>query len=407
MNTVAMSNHQDNQTIMDFDPTTLLKQTFPELDNNDIRILCNAATFHEHEAGIELCVEGEIGKTLFVLAKGYVDVLVQAGSHHGVFVDTLGPNTFFGEMAFFGESVRMATIRTRTAVQTLEIEQSDFMRVAEDNPDLLQMLLRQIIGHVRSNDRAVIQELNDKNEALQRAYADLAEQEQLRAQFIATLSHELRTPLTSIQGYLGLINQGAIKGGNALTVAMDSITRNVDAMVGLTNNLLILYEMHPGASEYEYLNLTDVIVQALNVVRETGEVDLTAVNLDINPSLPLIYADKRTMGLAVRALLENAFKFTADKPIIDVRVYRANPAEVAIEVADQGVGIPEEEKTSIFQPFYRLEEEGTNQLFPGLGVGLTIAQFVIERHNGRITLDSAPGEGSTFTIYLPVPNASK
>jgi signal transduction histidine kinase len=208
--------------------------------------------------------------------------------------------------------------------------------------------------------------------------------------------------LTSIQGFLGLINQGAIKG-NSLSVAMDSITRNANKMAGLLNNLLILYELHPGALEYEYLSVTDLLVAALNVVRETGAVDLTAVDLDIASQLPTIYGDKRALVLAVRALLENAYKFSPESPNISMQVFPTDKHEVAIAISDKGVGIPEAEFENIFEPFYRLEREGTTHLFPGLGVGLTIARFIVERHNGRIHLRSQPGQGSTFTLYLPLP----
>jgi CRP-like cAMP-binding protein len=96
---------------------------------------------------------------------------VQASDGSTILVDRIHPPTYFGEMAFFGESVRMATIRTRTPCRTLEIEEDDFMRVAQANPTLLQSLLQQIIGHLRRNDRAVIRELNTKNEELETAYA--------------------------------------------------------------------------------------------------------------------------------------------------------------------------------------------------------------------------------------------
>lgn len=400
MKTITRSNSQSKPQT-DFDPVFLLGRAFPQMSQPELEALSEMAVCRAYEPGTDLCVEGEVGTVLYVLAQGRADVIVHTGDGPGVFVDTIEPMTYFGEMSLFGESTRIATIRTRTACHTVEIGHDDFMRVTQNNPDLLRMLLRQIIGHVRSNDRAVIRELNEKNTALQRAYADLAEQEELRSQFIATLSHELRTPLTSIQGFLGLINQGAIKG-NSLPVAMDSITRNTNKMVGLLNNLLILYELHPGALEYEYLSVTDLLVAALNVVRETGAVDLTAVDLDIASQLPIIYGDKRTLVLAVRALLENAYKFTAEKPSIYVRVYQADKNEVAISVQDEGIGIPETEFESIFEPFYRLEQEGTTHLFPGLGVGLTIARFIVERHNGRIDLHSQLGGGSTFTIYLPL-----
>jgi signal transduction histidine kinase len=100
--------------------------------------------------------------------------------------------------------------------------------------------------------------------------------------------------------------------------------------------------------------------------------------------------------------LENAYKFTPQTNTIYVHVYQASDKEVAIAVKDQGIGIPEEEFENIFEPFYRLEIEGTTHLFPGLGVGLTIARFIVERHNGRIELESTVGQGSTFTIYFPI-----
>ena len=77
--------------------------------------------------------------------------------------------------------------------------------------------------------------------------------------------------------------------------------------------------------------------------------------------------------------------------------------EVAISITDQGIGIPKDDVDRIFEAFVRLETEGGKQLFPGLGVGLTIAKYVVERHNGHIGVESIPEQGSTFTIYIPQP----
>ena len=140
-----------------------------------------------------------------------MDIIVHASDQQEILVDTIGSGYYFGEMAFLGETTRMATIRTRVPCRLLSIEEEDFMQIAQANPGLLRTMLRQIIGHIRRTDRAVINELNVKNATLRKTYAELEEQEQLRTQFIATLSHELRTPLTSIKGYLSLINRGAMK----------------------------------------------------------------------------------------------------------------------------------------------------------------------------------------------------
>lgn len=159
--------------------------------------------------------------------------------------------------------------------------------------------------------------------------------------------------------------------------------------------------MHPKTTEQEFTNLPDILVESLNAARETMEAEEVGVKMDIASNLPEIFADRGSLAMAIRALIENAFKFSPDKTPVTIRAYGYNEAEVAIAIQDRGVGIAAAEQERIFDPFYRLEKEGQTYLFPGLGVGLTIARFVVDRHNGRILVDSQPGEGSPFTIVLP------
>jgi two-component system phosphate regulon sensor histidine kinase PhoR len=304
-------------------------------------------------------------------------------------------------MSFLGETTRMATIRTRVPSRLLSIEEADFMAIAQANPSLLRTLLRQIIGHIRRTDRAVIHELNVKNATLRKTYAELEEQEQLRTQFIATLSHELRTPLTSIKGYLGLINNGAMKG-DSLQTALDSITRNVNKMVGHTNDLLILYEMHPKKPSFEYLEVADVLIESLTAARSVLNDHSSPVTIDVAADVPKVYADRRGLTLALRALIENAFKYSPTDAPVAIQVSSLDTNEVAISVSDQGVGIDPSNQMRLFEPFFRLEkEESAPTLYPGLGIGLTIAKFVLDRHNGRISIKSTVGLGSTFSLCLP------
>lgn len=389
-------------TLTNIDHKKLLQQTFPDLGEDDIDALLQAGKPQFYPAGEDICQEGEKGDSMFILGEGEVDVIVHANNHEEIHIDIVGANNYFGEMALLGETTRTATIRTRTPCQTLQISHTEFLPIAHSNPKLLRSLLRQIIGHLRTNDQAVIRALNIKNASLEKAYEDLAEQEELRSQFIATLSHELRTPLTSIKGFLGLVNQGAMQG-ESLNVALDSITRNVNTMVGLTNDLLILYEMRPAAPEFNYVNLPDVLIESLNSARETMNGQASAVTLDIAPEITNVFADKRSLILALRALIENAFKFNPDKKPVHIRAFCPTNDEVAISVIDQGIGIPQEDLDRIFEAFVRLEKEGSQQLFPGLGVGLTIAKYVVERHNGRIDVKSIPEQGSSFTIHIPQP----
>jgi signal transduction histidine kinase len=191
--------------------------------------------------------------------------------------------------------------------------------------------------------------------------------------------------------------------GESLKVALDSVTRNVNTMVGLTNDLLILYEMRPAAPEFTYVNLPDILIESLNIAKESLNGQAAAVTLDIAPDIANIFADKRSLILALRALIENAFKFNPDSNPIHIRAFCPAEEEVAISVKDQGIGIPQGDQDRIFEAFVRLEKEGSQQLFPGLGVGLTIAKYVVQRHNGRIGVESIPEQGSTFTIFIPQP----
>ena len=378
----------------------LLQNVFPELDREEIEMLGAAAIPRTFPADVEVCHEGEPGSTLFIVGRGKVDITVHADDDQDILIDTIGPNAYFGEMAFLGETTRTATIRTRTACYMLEIDHTAFESIVDASPGLLRRLLRQVIGNLRRNDRAVINELNVKNAALRRAYANLAEQEQLRTQFIATLSHELRTPLTSIRGFLNLMSQGAMKE-HSLSMAMNSITRNVEKMVGLTNDLLLLYEMEPVASEYALVNVAEVIMEALSAAREVTNRATTAVTLDTAAELGELYADKEALVLAIRAIIENAIKFNPAKAPITIKAGYTATGEVAISVRDRGIGIPSSAHGRIFEPFFRLEQEGGSHLFPGLGVGLPIAKFIVSRHHGRIEVESRPGAGSNFTIFLP------
>lgn len=388
--------------IIETDEATLrlLQTAFPDLSRNNIKSLSQAAVYTEYPARADICQEGEEGTTLFILDQGEVDIIVHASDNQEILVDTIGPGTYFGEMAFLGETTRMATIRTRMPSRLLSIEEEDFMAIAQTNPSLLRTLLRQIIGHIRRTDRAVIHELNVKNATLRKTYAELEEQEQLRTDFIATLSHELRTPLTSIKGYLSLINAGAMKG-DSLQMALDSITRNVNKMVGHTNDLLILYEMHPKRPSFEYLAVADVLIESLNAARSVLNDYSRPATIEIDPTVPRVYADRRGLTLALRALIENAFKYSASGSPVAIEVSGLEH-EVEISVSDEGIGIASSDQSRLFEPFFRLEkEESASTLYPGLGIGLTIAKFVLDRHNGRIKLQSTPGVGSTFTLCLP------
>jgi signal transduction histidine kinase len=124
------------------------------------------------------------------------------------------------------------------------------------------------------------------------------------------------------------------------------------------------------------------------------------LGVHIEGDLPLIRADRDAIEQAVLNLLSNAVKFSGDSREIELQVSREKE-EVVIRVTDHGIGIASEEHRRIFDKFYRVATRG-NQLIPGTGLGLTLVSQIAAAHDGAITLDSAPGKGSTFRLRLPI-----
>jgi signal transduction histidine kinase len=178
-------------------------------------------------------------------------------------------------------------------------------------------------------------------------------------------------------------------------------------MVGLINNLLVLYEMLLISPQFSQIPLSDLVHAALDEAKAMCDDGGPPVMLELPPTLPLVRGDKNGLVLAIRSLIENAFKFSPENTPVILRGQSHNGRDLRLDVIDQGIGIPTDAHDRIFEPFYRLEGGGASRLYPGLGVGLAIAKFIIDRHDGRIEVTSHPGHGSTFSVYLPTVAAKK
>ncbi len=379
----------------------LLQHVFPELTKKELQELNDAALEQAYIPGVVLCRQGEIGRRLFIISEGQAEIFVETDKSQMILVKNVGPTDYFGEMSLINDAPRAATVRTISHCKTLEIDREAFVAVIDQNPALLRAIVRQISNHLRNNDRIIIRELRKKNEALNVAYNNLSSQEKLRTDFIATLSHELRTPLTSAQGFLHLINRGAMQG-EAQKTALEAVTRNVEKMVGLINNLLVLYEMHLTSPEYSNVNFEKIVQEAIQEARTMSGAQPTSIKFVQQDTLPMIRGDRNGLLLAVRSLIENALKFSQDNDLVLVNLYLADENTAGLDVVDQGIGIPVEAQKHVFDPFYRVEGSGASRLFSGLGVGLAISKFIVEQHKGQVVVESEPGEGSTFTIRLPL-----
>ncbi len=379
--------------------SVILKEAFPTLTDDDLFKMAAHAVRRTYPPGVCLCNEGKMEDTFYVLENGRVEVFVQISPEEILVITELDSGECFGEMGLVADQPRSATVRTMTDCQVLEIDKSTLEEVLINNPRLVLAMMRQISRNLWNNDRKTITTIQEKNVVLAQAYEDLEKQQRMRAQFISTISHELRTPLTAAQGYLHLINSGLVKAEQQPGV-LASVTRNVEQVVAITNSLLILHEMDLISPRIAPLHLSKLVDQIIQEVTTHRDLPTQSITNQISDDFPQILADEASLGLALRSLIDNAVKFHGqDSPVVVAA--EANGDTVAIMVQDKGIGMSKETQTQIFQPFFRAEGPHADRLFDGLGIGLVIAKFIIDRHHGKISVDSRLNEGSTFTIHLP------
>jgi two-component system phosphate regulon sensor histidine kinase PhoR len=226
----------------------------------------------------------------------------------------------------------------------------------------------------------------------------LKELDRIKTDFVNTISHDLRSPLTSIYGFVGLIDRvGPINKQQAEFI--QHIQNSVQHITSLINDLLDLNRVETGYDLQKVeVNLKDILTQTINGLEYQISEKMQDVILSVPDDIPMLLGNPLHLQRMVGNLIENAIKFTPLMGKIEVRC-RADAGQLILEVADNGPGIPIADQPHIFEKFYR----GSNlaQVTSGTGLGLSIVKSIIEKHHGRIWVDSSP-QGTTFTVILPL-----
>jgi signal transduction histidine kinase/HAMP domain-containing protein len=228
------------------------------------------------------------------------------------------------------------------------------------------------------------------------------EAERAKQDFFALVSHELRTPLTAILGYVELLlsdDTGDSPPEHARH--LEVIDRNARRLVRLVGDLLFAAQVDgaPLLLEPGELDLAALVHDAVELARSRAHEAGIALASAVEPVERCI-GDRDRLAQVLDNLLLNAFKFTPPGGQVAVRLTRAD-AHAQIEVADTGVGIAEEDLPHLFDRFYRARN-ATGLSVPGLGLGLTIVRTIVDGHGGTVSVRSREGEGTSFTVVLPV-----
>jgi len=318
----------------------------------------------------------------------------------------------------------------------IELGADDFLTKPFNHLELLtrvRSLLRvkSLHDQVAAYNRLLEEMVAERTQALERALTDLKEMDRLKSEFLANISHELRTPLTPIKGYLPCLLRGDFGAlAPKQSLILGHISESVERLHRLIEDLLAFMQWESGeiSLRFEAARVESVVKTAMRrvaaAVKEKG-VELT-IGLDAN--LPPVRADAAALGRAIEHLLENAVKFTPNGgrvtvtarricdcqfPIADLKAGDADPQSqisnqkpkirdfVEIAVTDTGVGIPTEVISKIFDRFYQVDSSPTRQ-HGGTGLGLAIVKRILDAHEAPIAVESLPGQGTTFSIRLPV-----
>jgi two-component system OmpR family sensor kinase len=228
--------------------------------------------------------------------------------------------------------------------------------------------------------------------------AEREAKEQMR-RFIADASHELRTPLTSIHGFLEVLLRGAADKREQLYTALNSMLGESTRIKKLVEDLLTLAKLDR-APELQMTNtlLDQLIVEMQPHLRMLA--DTRTVHFELTPGVQGIY-DSDKIKQVVLNLFQNAVQHTDPQTGQISLSLTADRKWAIIKVRDNGTGIAEEHLPHLFERFYRSDSSRTRK-HGGAGLGLSITQSIVQAHGGRIDISSRPGEGSTFTVFLPV-----
>jgi signal transduction histidine kinase len=225
---------------------------------------------------------------------------------------------------------------------------------------------------------------------------------QMKSDFVSNVSHELRTPLSSIRVFGEYMRLGRVTQPEKVREYGEYIEAESRRLTALINNILDFSKIESAEKQYRFSDID--IVDFLECAVSAFAVPLRDQNISVTfhgpASRPQLRVDKDAIGQAVVNLLDNAVKYSNGHKEIDVNVATTRDA-LRISVRDHGIGIPAVEQKKIFEKFYRVGS-GLVHDVKGSGLGLSIVQHVAKAHGGRVDVQSEPGEGSTFTIELPL-----
>ena len=380
-------------------PSRIIPKAFPGITPDEVQELISHSQVHSYPAGTVLCQEDKIEKIFYMILEGEVEVTKSINQSEARLLQTLAPGDFFGEMALIHNAPRAATVTAKTDLVVLELDKQSFDKVLKRSSSVALAMVHEISNRLRENDEMAIEDIRLRARELAQAYQKLAEQDVARREFLTNVAHELRTPLMAASGYLQILQQGSMLNQEQLAHALDTVSRNVQQIVTLVNDILFLQEMDLVLPDFQAVDMGEVASIVLERYKSQATERGIHLSLTEDRDLPPVSGDVKSLERALTALVDNAIKFSPKGGDVEIRL-KEGDRQIFVTVEDHGIGISPNTRPRIFDRFYHMEKED-DDLFGGIGLGLAITRQVIKQHRGTLDVESEHGKGSTFTMRLP------
>jgi signal transduction histidine kinase len=379
-------------------PAKIIPRAFPGIRAEEVQEIIVNSRIKTYPPGTVVCRENETEYIFYMILEGDFEVTKVINNSEARLLTSLTAGDYFGEMALIHNAPRAATVRSKTHVVVLELDKEGFNRVLKRSPSVAMAMVSEVSNRLRHNDAMAVEDLRLRASELADAYQRLAEQDLARREFLTTVAHELRTPLMVAGGYLQALQKGMVAPAE-LDSKIDTIARNIDQITRLVNDILFLQEIELVLPEFQAVNIVKVAEEVIKKYESKAQARQVTLKLKGDLSVSEVQGDARSLERALIALVDNAIKFSAPNKVVEIRLMSRGD-RVIISVEDQGIGIAPDVRPRIFDRFFHIENYNGDELYGGLGMGLSITRQVIQQHKGTLDLESEPGRGSTFTISL-------
>ena len=257
------------------------------------------------------------------------------------------------------------------------------------------------IDQATSDYRETLEQYETQNIQLTMAKKEAQDANRVKSDFLAKMSHELRTPLNGVMGFTRQLYKTPLNKHQK--DYLDTIMLSANSLMTIISDILDFSKLEAGAMELESIQfqLRDAVNEVMTLLAPSAHEKQLELSIYINPQVPDdLTGDPTRFKQVLINLLSNAIKFTEQGSIkvdISYRLLDEESASVLVSVTDTGVGIPMDKQDSLFTPFGQADSSITRK-FGGTGLGLIITKHIVEAMNGRISLNSAPGNGTCFTF---------